>query len=322
MRRTRYVEWESLIKRLPEGRVPRFDLTKAKSICDAMPAARRYGWWRDAAEAWASQVVDAMNQWLEQSRGKRSAYRLTASQRVMVIFSGTEEEGTRWATTGEWVLDHVLPVLGNAGQVPPWPTICCFIHDIPTFDGYRAEWERQDRLLPAGAFIHSREVMPHIAVLGKLPRNALRLVFAHELIHSLVYHLDLPLWLNEGISDNLMREQLLMQGLYFVSDQALDWNDYFRLKGPAALAGYWSGKSFRHDGATASYGLAFRMVRRMMAEDLEQFQAFAVRARRVDAGDAACREIYGSSIMERAKEFLGAGAWQGPAMVEDDKLSA
>lgn len=136
-------------------------------------------------------------------------------------------------------------------------------------------------------------------------------VIAHELTHSALAHLSLPLWLDEGIAVNTERriaglppsphtpfELHAMHGRF--------WND-------ERIQEFWSGDSFRRtdDGNLLSYALA-RVLVEQTAADWPAFASFVRHARRDDAGEAAARQHLGIDLGASAAAVtgqLGATGW-------------
>jgi hypothetical protein len=135
---------------------------------------------------------------------------------------------------------------------------------------------------------------PHFVV----PRGdlaAIEPVIAHELTHSALAHLKLPLWLDEGIAVNTERKIAPTgRGLYTPHEIHAK---HLRFWGPAEIQQFWSGRSFARtdDGNLLSYELA-RAIVEQLARSWESFERFVKDARREDAGAAAAAEHLGVDL--------------------------
>ncbi|RYG28008.1 MAG: hypothetical protein EON93_19400 [Burkholderiales bacterium] len=124
-------------------------------------------------------------------------------------------------------------------------------------------------------------------------------VIAHELTHSALAHLKLPLWLDEGIAVNTERRIAGAQPSLH-TPREIDGMQR-RFWGQPEIQQFWSGESFQRtdDGNLLSYELARVMVEQM-ARDWQPFAEFVRDAQRSDAGAA--------SALQHLKIDLGAAA--------------
>lgn len=145
-------------------------------------------------------------------------------------------------------------------------------------------------------------------------------VVAHEIAHSVVANLDLPLWLNEGIAQVA---EVAITGRYgpeanlFGDDQAMPevpepyWNS-------RTIQEFWSGTGFDivGDDQSRHYGLSFLLVHRLAA-NRARFQAMLKEVTSSDAGRAAIRSAYGIDLDDLVVEVLGEDDWasEGPVVV-------
>lgn len=117
----------------------------------------------------------------------------------------------------------------------------------------------------------------------------------HEMTHSLVSHLPLPLWLNEGIAVNTER-RLCMLG--FDRDAAERQARHRRFWNPERMGAFWSGDAFHsgeQDVAELSYDLA-RQIVQGLATEWPTFRAFARQAHFEDAGERAANDTLGVDL--------------------------
>ncbi|MFZ6742810.1 hypothetical protein ACO0LC_06280 [Undibacterium sp. JH2W] len=116
-------------------------------------------------------------------------------------------------------------------------------------------------------------------------------IITHELTHSALAWLDIPLWLNEGLAVTLERR---LHSRYLTrklnAEELLDdlrnfWDEW-------RIQEFWSGTSFHRsdEGTKLSYELAHILVENL-AHQPKEFLRFIQAANKQDAGVKAAREI-------------------------------
>lgn len=131
-------------------------------------------------------------------------------------------------------------------------------------------------------------------------------VLAHELAHSLVSHLPLPLWLNEGVAQ-----------LSEIAVTGRDSANYDEIRATLdsfwtaeTIQEFWTGMSFNRqdEGQMQSYHLA-KVLTRRLTTDMARFRAFLQEADLLDAGTAALRKHFGVGLETLVSDYLGEGNW-------------
>lgn len=133
-------------------------------------------------------------------------------------------------------------------------------------------------------------------------------VVAHELNHALLRHLELPLWLNEGVTQEI--EDIVMDSSHFMVDREIVqrhrsyWNS-------TTINSFWSGASFLSpdDGQELSYHLARVIFRNLMADYPRAVNKILNTANFSDAGNGAFVNTCNVSLADRVAQFLGEGDW-------------
>lgn len=125
--------------------------------------------------------------------------------------------------------------------------------------------------------------------------GALEPAIAHAMIHGCLAHLELPLWLNEGLAVNTGR---LVGGRscggcrprHLAGHHPAFW-------GEAEIREFWSGAAFHRpdEGHLLAYDLARLLVERL-ARDWESFRRFVLAADRRDAGAEAAERHLGIEL--------------------------
>jgi hypothetical protein len=156
-----------------------------------------------------------------------------------------------------------------------------------------------------GVFLHSQGY-PHFV----FPSNnwgRYQSTIEHELTHSCLAHLPLPMWLNEAIAMSMESNQFLMENEPFEEHQDF-WNK-------DNIQEFWLGITWDQPGGAQemSYSLA-RILLYKFNHDLqscrESMSEFINAAHYEDAGEKACQKVFGISLGAVVEDFLGSGDWQ------------
>jgi hypothetical protein len=155
-----------------------------------------------------------------------------------------------------------------------------------------------------GCLIHKDYV--HIAV--PYDPRSLRETLAHELTHNCVVHLELPIWLNEGLATTLQHivatrhEPLLDHELR--ERHLAFWNE-------GNIQEFWTGLSWRKAGDSneLSYSLA-EIILHLLSERTGDWGAFVKQADWRDAGQTASLQCLEADLGEIMGTFLGPGEWR------------
>lgn len=133
----------------------------------------------------------------------------------------------------------------------------------------------------------------------------------HEMTHSLVSHLPLPLWLNEGIAVNTERRLCASSLDYEVAERQARHRSFWN---PERMAAFWSGDAFHSPGehvAELAYDLA-RQIVQGLATNWPVFRDFALRADFADAGEEAANAVLGVGLGELVAGTLDLDVEQTP----------
>ncbi len=158
--------------------------------------------------------------------------------------------------------------------------------------------------MSSGCFLN--EGAGHFA-LPDTDMSSLESVVAHELTHALVNHLNIPLWLNEGLAVNT---EIAITGYspYLLNSQK--HNKHVNYWNEKTIQEFWFGSSFSKpgDASELSYHLAQLLVH-SLSENFEQFSRFVNQAEYQDAGEAAAIRIFGGSLGDLIESIYGEGEW-------------
>jgi len=148
--------------------------------------------------------------------------------------------------------------------------------------------------------------------------SAIEPVIAHEMTHSCLAHLPIPLWLNEGLAVNTEQRLTGVQASVFTAQEMRD--KHLAFWGAAEIQAFWSGLSFQRvdDGNLLSYDLA-RILVAYAAKDWAAFRRFVLAANFADGGAQAAHDHLGADLGALACALLGqpySAAWR-PAPIPD-----
>jgi hypothetical protein len=252
--------------------------------------------WRFAARKWLEQLA--------QELGGGSA---VEESDHFLFLSDLGPGTTRTLTTyAEWVLGIIRNCLNEAA----WKGyrgkhVVMFYSDPDDYFAYISFYYPEGaHALSSGVFL--RQGYAHVALPFVSIVSAQR-TLVHELVHNLLCHLPIPLWLNEGLA--LVVESHVARNRFLVSRALAEthagfWNE-------ENIQGFWSGQSFDVPGSgiELSYSLAQIFVT-VLSEKGGDFIAFIMKADWRDAGQAAALTILDLDLGEVASNFLGPGHWR------------
>lgn len=133
-------------------------------------------------------------------------------------------------------------------------------------------------------------------------------VLAHELCHALLSHHDLPLWLNEGVTQTV---EIAIAGRLIRSERIKPLPEHPAFWDAERIALFWSGKGFDTPGDTSPmcYDLSLLIVRRFLALDRKRIAEVVSNAKHEDSGFAAFSRSFGQTPADFLTKYLGPGAW-------------
>lgn len=164
----------------------------------------------------------------------------------------------------------------------------------------------------ASAGMHIRGEHAHIALL-QVPGDSPLATLAHETTHAALEHLELPIWIEEGLAQMFESDMGSRRPLLLDPEQAKKHRKYWNRNG---LDGFWFGDCFQRSGDAQelSYQLAEVLVRLLFSDHRpgwfirtkqKQLLAFLAAANRNDGGRDAALEYLDYGIDELAEKFLG-----------------
>ena len=248
-------------------------------------------WLEAVADADARRLarVDLQRAWLAHLRDSLGdAILFHESDDVMILSSldlPAVAAMSRYVTTTR---KRVAQTLGALASFPVGlKSVVLVMDDEDAYYAYISLYGSGDgeQAFSGGCFINAG--CPHFVV-RRADLSAVEPVIAHELTHSALAHLRLPLWVDEGLAVNTEHRLAgAHQGVHTPRElhakHMAFWND-------ETIQEFWTGASFRRsdDGNLLSYDLARIMVAQM-GRAWPAFERFAKAARLDDAGAASAR---------------------------------
>jgi hypothetical protein len=269
------------------------------------PAAER----TELEQFWTSVAYTWLNE-LRLKLGER--YAIGESDQFLLLGSLDERERRLALEYAEKTRGRVLQLLsGIAADDGYGKFVMLVLHDHDAYYEYISNYytdvpDADELALSSGMYVNHG--YGHFVFVAD-DLNQIEPVIAHELTHSLLSHLPLPAWVNEGIAVNTERRLCARSRSGFSAPElqakfAGFWN-------AATIQEFWSGKSWLRpdDGNSLSYELATTFIGLVAKDDWQRFAAFVNAADVADAGDGAAREHLGFPVANLAEAVLGPGDW-------------
>ena len=273
----------------------------ARWVESALPEAER-------SDAW----VAAEREWMQRLRdGLGGSYRVAETGHFLILAAASESAIRELGRSFESLRRQIAGCLEGIAAEAGWGKQAVLV--FASLDDYYAHiaWHYPDGEHPqsSGVLLTEPDFQHH--ALPATDWLSYRTVLVHELTHGLLSHLPLPAWMNEAVA--MRMEEVICGTPVFQLDRescarhAAHWN-------ADTIQQFWSGASWRIPGESfeLSYGLAQILWRKLEVDlraDRGTIMAFLCDAVPEDAGEAACRRLFGLGLGDLAEDFLGDGSW-------------
>lgn len=257
--------------------------------------------WSKVCERWLTSIAH------EFGREHCASYSIEESPNFLIMSNEDDRYIQLFLRFLERTLKRILSTLdGIASDVGLGKHVALIFSDIEQYYEYVGMFfpDEGEFGLSAGMYInegYGHFVFPSQDIAFSEP------IAVHELTHACLAHLQIPVWLNEGMA--VLMEDVLA-GNHLVLDKAL-LDSHQKYWNEKTIQGFWSGDSFlaSDEGQALSYSLA-HVIARNISKDFTAFSSFCVRANYEDAGESAAQEYFGLSLAQLVGVFLGEGKWQ------------
>lgn len=234
-------------------------------------------------------------------------YRVYESSRFVILSARGARITGNLARLGTRTLEELGRDFPTAYAKPRLGKFACIVADNQEryYDYLEQFISSGDLPLSGGVFL--AEGYAHFVLNHDVPAHQ-EFAFVHELTHALLLGMNLPLWLEEGLTQLTEARVLGFETLHIDREEVARHRSHWLQHG---IQGLWNGSSFSTDeGMQLSYTMAQVIVRNMINTSYERFLRFVDEASRWDGGDAASRSVFQRSLGEWATQFLGPGEWE------------
>jgi hypothetical protein len=293
---------EALIRQV--NGFPHFDWGEVYQWVDALPDDQQTAAWGQCEKAWLAHLRDSLGPDYSLSEAGDAALLSSLEPNVA---KATLEFMTKTES-------RILRVLDGVARKPEWGmNILVVFDDGDAYYRYVSHFypESGEFAMSGGMYINGG--CGHFVTV-KADLRAVEPVIVHELVHSLVSHLPIPAWLNEGLAVNT-ENRLSPSGTALFSPHEMHAK-HLVFWGTEEMQEFWSGQSFLRpdDGNMLSYDLA-RIFVDQLSNDWPRFSAFVNDANLADAGTEAATKHFDIDLGAAACALLEKepnAAW-GPA---------
>ena len=260
----------------------------------------------DQTRAWSTLA----HQWLEAvDLALGETHRAIRSDHV-ILFAPTEfEQAVSLFDLAESGLKEMASLLGPlARQNQTGPLVIMLFGDDESYCRYVSPFDPEIEFVRSAGFCFKGDFV-HVALRPAVSEQ-LQQTLLHEIAHACLSDRNLPLWLEEGITQ-LAEEAAVANWARFSlsSEDAAKLRLYWR---EHPVSDFWWGHGFHtpDEGQRHCYQLAQILFRQIVSDHRKELPEFLSAASAADAGDNAARKILRVSIAEIASQFLGAGNWE------------
>ena len=288
----------------PESFFPIPDWRQVGEWIELQPQIQHNELWCGVARNWAKEIARHFG-------GTCRAYE---SPHFFAVIPGELDRGKRAMVFYEQLYRQLRSTLGDMALKEWFGKFTLFIApDQDTYYRYFSNYTAPgDHIQSGGVYINRG--YGHIALPSPDSIFDTR-VLAHELCHALLCHHDLPLWLNEGVTQ---ATEIALAGQVIQDGHRKPLPDHRDFWDKDRIALFWSGRGFDTPGDTSSlcYDLSLRIVRAFLAIDRKGIAAVVINAKRQDSAFGAFRECFKQTPADFLNRFLGFGDWTAGHQLE------
>jgi hypothetical protein len=258
-------------------------------------------------DTWDEAYTSAAREWFQELHARLGdGYALLESPHFLLLSRHATSASTNLIRFLEHARGEILDrrLKGIAQKHGYGKHAAIVLADLETYHGYI------DPFYPEGEFPRSAGVfLPkgygHFVTYGR-EMSPIEATLAHELTHVCLSHLDLPLWLNEGLAMSLERT-LAGTAPIQVDAEAMDEHRYLWSKD--WIQAFWIGSANDDVELTQAFYHLAELLVRALSSDFPRFREFVRSASWSDGGESASHAVYGRSLGRLIEQFLGPGEW-------------
>ncbi len=252
------------------------------------------------------------------AQGMDSPYEIVRSSRFVVM--APEGLAKELAVDCESIARQVDQFLLNVAAEPrPYPVAILAFRDEVSYYNYTAAFhdEETTEVALSGGTFFGGDRNHHIVLNSNFSAREIHLnpTLAHELSHCAMAHLELPAWIDEGITQNI--EEAITGVPY---EEVLTLRERPKLNReawtPETIQYLWTGGAFfipeLQEYAYYFSRVLINLIKCELCQQPQEFADFVLQVDPADAGDAVFRAIFGQGLGVLIEEVLGGNAedWQ------------
>ncbi len=279
--------------------LPRPQWDDLDRLVEALPESEQDAAWDSVLRTWLATLATALS----------DSATVFAGNGLLLLASCSDDQGEQLHSFGVRTVSRIRTLLKGLPPVDEaWTPVVLVFADVEQFYDYISFFHAQEGEYGAvGGMFVSSVGYPHVVVGPGEPwmRHA---TIAHELTHDYLFGRELPLWLEEGLTQTV--EETALGAPLFVLDRELR-DRHRRFWSSHGLDQFWSGEAFRmpSDFQEFSYQLALVLLRAICSHHAKHVGDFVGQAKWQDAGESAAVSVLGDRLSRFASDFLGEGAW-------------
>jgi hypothetical protein len=271
------------------------------------------------SEAWHEVYCELAREWVGRIRTRLGAgYAIRESKNFILLSTAGEEksiEVLRFLERIDERIQQTIPALLPEALYGKCPVIA--FADEQDFYDYLSQYHGDDGEFASVGGVHLDRGYGHFAMPSE-DLASYASVMSHELCHAFLSHLDLPMWLNEAITQGVEHSITGLQPYLLDREIIRRHQEYWD---GHLLQLFWRGESFSlpDDGQELSYHLARFILHGLHqggSTPREVMDEFFLNAKYDDAGQSAALEVLGISLGDCVVPLLGEGDWE-PALTDD-----
>ena len=277
---------------------PRWDEIE-KEITGIRPREEWDDAWTDAARQWLTQIKDST---------KEVEYNISETQNFLLLCSSDKHFRDLLLRFLERALIQISSMLeGIATDEGFGKHVVIIFYSQNTYNCYLSDCFPDSDINVVDKGMYINQGYGHF-VYPMQNLSFLEPGIVYDMSHMLISHLPLPLWLVEGIADNIVNDITKFASINIDDDFIERHENFWRQEG---LQGFWSGEYFYLPGLFNSncHELAQFFVREM-SKNWSSFKAFVLDSDYKNCGQVALINNFGISLGEMATNLLGDGNWE------------
>lgn len=259
--------------------------------------AELHQFWDEACRSWLSRL----------KRDLGADYELYESEHFYVVSDQTASSVELLKTHLERTLRRILSELeGIARSTGYGRYVAIVISESDLYYQYITQFYPEEGEFGFSAGIFINDGYGHFVIDARDVSQA-EPVLVHELTHNCLVHLNLPIWIDEGLTTLVEQVFVSASGYTWDREQIRQHQAFWNGEN---IQSFWTGESFfsPDERQLLSYELAFWLIKNLTS-NRGRFTSFVREALVEDAGAESARTNLGVTLGDLVATFLGQGNW-------------